>query len=257
MPSKARGERRVGDCPRFAVGRGCGPSGPPYRIGVRRAASSMSRATRNDHVHTRSRPCATSPSSPAVPIPNWPPRSARTSGCRCSPSRVTRFANDCLEVQLQANCRERDVFLIQPLVAAGPGASGRAAAACSTPRAAPRPGRITVVMPHYAYARSDKKDAPRISIGGRLVADLLVHGGRRPGPGDDPALTAGARLLQRAGRPPARAARAGRALPAVRPAPHRRGLAGPGQRQGGGGVRAAARRRRWRPAPSSGSRTTG
>ena len=37
--------------------------------------------------------------------------------------------------------------------------------------------RTTVVMPHYAYARSDKKDAPRISIGGRLVADLLVAAG--------------------------------------------------------------------------------
>jgi ribose-phosphate pyrophosphokinase len=33
------------------------------------------------------------------------------------PSSLRRFANDCLEVQLQANCRERDVFLIQPLVA--------------------------------------------------------------------------------------------------------------------------------------------
>lgn len=37
--------------------------------------------------------------------------------------------------------------------------------------------RITAVMPHFAYARSDKKDAPRISIGGRLVADLLVTAG--------------------------------------------------------------------------------
>jgi ribose-phosphate pyrophosphokinase len=37
--------------------------------------------------------------------------------------------------------------------------------------------RITVVMPFYAYARSDKKDAPRISIGGRLVADLLATAG--------------------------------------------------------------------------------
>src|SRR5258706_14340592 len=37
--------------------------------------------------------------------------------------------------------------------------------------------RITVVMPHYAYARSDKKDEPRISIGGRLVADLLATAG--------------------------------------------------------------------------------
>ena len=33
------------------------------------------------------------------------------------PSKLERFANDCLAVQLQANCRERDVFLIQPLVA--------------------------------------------------------------------------------------------------------------------------------------------
>ena len=36
---------------------------------------------------------------------------------------------------------------------------------------------VNVVMPHYAYARSDKKDAPRISIGARLVADLLHKAG--------------------------------------------------------------------------------
>jgi ribose-phosphate pyrophosphokinase len=33
------------------------------------------------------------------------------------------------------------------------------------------------VMPHYAYARSDKKDASRISLGGRLVADMLATAG--------------------------------------------------------------------------------
>jgi ribose-phosphate pyrophosphokinase len=32
------------------------------------------------------------------------------------PVMLKRFANDCLEIQLQSNCRERDVFLIQPLV---------------------------------------------------------------------------------------------------------------------------------------------
>ena len=37
--------------------------------------------------------------------------------------------------------------------------------------------RITAVIPHFAYARSDKKDASRISIGGRLVADLLITAG--------------------------------------------------------------------------------
>ncbi|GAA2790501.1 ribose-phosphate pyrophosphokinase [Kribbella solani] len=37
--------------------------------------------------------------------------------------------------------------------------------------------QITAVIPHYAYARSDKKDASRISIGGRLVADMLTTAG--------------------------------------------------------------------------------
>jgi ribose-phosphate pyrophosphokinase len=92
------------------------------------------------------------------------------------PVRIRRFANDCLEVQLQSNCRERDVFLIQPLgrpvqehlvelllmLDAARGASA---------------ARVTAVIPHYAYARSDKKSQPRVSIGGRLVADLLVTAG--------------------------------------------------------------------------------
>lgn len=37
--------------------------------------------------------------------------------------------------------------------------------------------RITAVMPHFAYARSDKKDAPRISIAARLTADLMATAG--------------------------------------------------------------------------------
>lgn len=37
--------------------------------------------------------------------------------------------------------------------------------------------QITAVIPHFAYARSDKKDASRISLGGRLVADLLTTAG--------------------------------------------------------------------------------
>jgi ribose-phosphate pyrophosphokinase len=93
-----------------------------------------------------------------------------------SPSIVRRFSNDCLYVQLNANCRERDVFILQPLVPpvqehlmelllmldAARDASAR---------------RVTAVIPYYAYARSDKKDAPRISIAGRLVADLLTAAG--------------------------------------------------------------------------------
>jgi len=37
-------------------------------------------------------------------------------GVGLSPSTIRRFSNDCLYVQLNANCRERDVFILQPLV---------------------------------------------------------------------------------------------------------------------------------------------
>ena len=92
------------------------------------------------------------------------------------PVRMHRFANDCIEVQLRANCRERDVFLIQPLVAPVQENLVELLLMLDAARGASS-ARTTVVMPHYAYARSDKKDAPRISIGGRLVADLMVTAG--------------------------------------------------------------------------------
>jgi ribose-phosphate pyrophosphokinase len=97
-------------------------------------------------------------------------------GVRLSSVEISRFSNDCLQAQLQANCRQRDVYIVQPLVPPTQehlmelllmvdAAKGASAA------------QITAVMPHYAYARSDKKDASRISLGGRLVADLLVTAG--------------------------------------------------------------------------------
>jgi ribose-phosphate pyrophosphokinase len=92
------------------------------------------------------------------------------------PVRLTRFANDCLEVQLQANCRERDVFIIQPL---GPPVQENLVELLLMIDAArgASAARVTAVIPHYAYARSDKKSQPRVSIGGRLVADLLATAG--------------------------------------------------------------------------------
>jgi ribose-phosphate pyrophosphokinase len=92
------------------------------------------------------------------------------------PVRLQRFANDCLGVQLQSNCRERDVFLIQPLVPPVQEHLVELLLMADAARGASA-GRVTAVMPHYAYARSDKKDESRISIGARLVADLLVTAG--------------------------------------------------------------------------------
>ncbi len=93
-----------------------------------------------------------------------------------SAATIARFSNDCISVQLQANCREADVYIIQPLVAPVQEHLMELLFMLDAARGASA-ARITAVIPHYAYARSDKKDAPRISIGGRLVADLLVTAG--------------------------------------------------------------------------------
>ena len=93
-----------------------------------------------------------------------------------SPSTTTTFSNDCLGVQLEANCREADVFIVQPLVPSVQNHLMELLLMLDAARGASA-ARITAVIPHFAYARSDKKDAPRISIAARLVADLLVTAG--------------------------------------------------------------------------------
>src|SRR4029077_3316484 len=76
----------------------------------------------------------------------------------------------------QANCRERDVYIVQPLVTPVQEHLVELLLMLDAARGASA-SRITVVMPFYAYARSDKKDAPRISIGARLMADLMATAG--------------------------------------------------------------------------------
>jgi ribose-phosphate pyrophosphokinase len=97
-------------------------------------------------------------------------------GVPLRPVQLTRFANDCIEPQLMANCRERDVFIIQPL---GPPVQENLVELLLMLDAArgASAARVTAVIPYYSYARSDKKSKPRVSIGGRLVADLLATAG--------------------------------------------------------------------------------
>jgi len=97
-------------------------------------------------------------------------------GIELSPARLTRFSNDCLQVQLRANCRRRDVYVVQPIVPPVQENLVELMLMLDAARGASA-SHITAVIPHFAYARSDKKDAPRISIGGRLVADLLATAG--------------------------------------------------------------------------------
>ena len=97
-------------------------------------------------------------------------------GVELSPTHIQRFSNDCLQVQLRENCRQRDVYIVQPLVPPTQDHLVELLLMLDAARGASA-AQITAVIPHYAYARSDKKDAPRISIGARLVADLIATSG--------------------------------------------------------------------------------
>ena len=91
-------------------------------------------------------------------------------------SHLVRFSNENMLVQIEENVREADVFVVQPSC---PPVSDGLVELLITLDALKHAsaGRITAVLPYFPYARSDKKDRPRISITARLMADLLQTAG--------------------------------------------------------------------------------
>jgi ribose-phosphate pyrophosphokinase len=89
---------------------------------------------------------------------------------------IGKFSNDNIFVQLKESVREKDVFIIQSLYPNPSEGVLELLLLCDAARSASA-RRITAVIPHYSYARSDKKDKPRISIAARLIADVLVTSG--------------------------------------------------------------------------------
>jgi ribose-phosphate pyrophosphokinase len=100
----------------------------------------------------------------------------QTLGIRLSRLSVSRFSNDNLFVQIRENVREKDVFVVQPFSAPVSDTVLELFIILDALRSASA-RRITAVIPYFSYARSDKKDAPRISIAGRLMADLIKTAG--------------------------------------------------------------------------------
>ncbi len=97
-------------------------------------------------------------------------------GVLLSPITIRHFSNDCLYVQLNANCRESDVFLIQPLVPPVQENLVELLFMLDAARGASA-ARTTAVIPYYSYARSDKKDAPRCTqrrYMGSLVCQPII-----------------------------------------------------------------------------------
>lgn len=88
---------------------------------------------------------------------------------------IDRFADGEIFVRIDENVRGRDVFIIQPTSAPAENilellllidAAQRASAA-----------RVTAVIPYFGYGRQDRKDQPRVAVGAKLLANLIVEAG--------------------------------------------------------------------------------
>jgi len=96
-------------------------------------------------------------------------------GQQVDAAHIHDFADGEIFVRIDRNARGRDVFIIQPTVAPADNimellllidAAKRASAA-----------RITAVIPYFGYGRQDRKDQPRVAIGAKLAANLVVTAG--------------------------------------------------------------------------------
>jgi ribose-phosphate pyrophosphokinase len=89
---------------------------------------------------------------------------------------ITRFSNDNLYIQLGATVRYRRVYIVQSLSQPVNDHLMELLMMLDIARGAAA-AEVHAIIPYYSFARSDKKDAPRISITARLVADLLKTAG--------------------------------------------------------------------------------
>ncbi len=89
---------------------------------------------------------------------------------------ISRFSNDNLYIQLGASVRSRNVFIVQSLSPPVNDHLMELLMMLDIARAASAK-EIHAIIPYFSFARSDKKDAPRISITARLIADMLQAAG--------------------------------------------------------------------------------
>jgi ribose-phosphate pyrophosphokinase len=89
---------------------------------------------------------------------------------------VIQFSNENLFVRLHSSVRGQDVYIIQTTTTPVHRNLMELLIMLQTLRL-DSAGRVTAVVPYLAYARSDKKDRPRVPITARLVADMIEVAG--------------------------------------------------------------------------------
>ena len=98
-------------------------------------------------------------------------------GCQLTQTLATTFSDGELRVEIGANVRGDDVFVVQPTCP--PDVNRNLIQLCLMCDALKRAsaGRITAVVPYYGYARQDRKVSPRAPISAKLVADCITVAG--------------------------------------------------------------------------------
>ena len=89
---------------------------------------------------------------------------------------VFSFSNENIFVRIKENVRERDVFIVQSMTSPVNTSIMELLIMIDAMKRASA-GRITAVVPYYAYGRSDKKDQPRVPITASLLANLIETAG--------------------------------------------------------------------------------
>ncbi len=101
---------------------------------------------------------------------------ARYAGIPLGDIDLFKFSNDESFVKINDNVRGADVFIIQPTCyPVNDSVMDLLIMIDALKRASAQ--RINCVIPYYAYARSDKKDQPRVPITAKLMADLITVAG--------------------------------------------------------------------------------
>ena len=88
---------------------------------------------------------------------------------------VTNFADGEFQPSFEENIRGRDVFLIQSTFAPADNLMELLMMIDAARRASAK--NIVAVIPYFGLARQDRKDKPRVSVGSKLVANLLTAAG--------------------------------------------------------------------------------
>ena len=100
---------------------------------------------------------------------------ARQLGIELTKLTCTRFADGEIFVRIDENVRGNDVFIVQPTNPPADNIMELLLLIDAARRASS--ARITVVMPYYGYSRQDRKDQPRVAIGAKLMANMIMSAG--------------------------------------------------------------------------------